>query len=402
MATQATIHINGRFPAFVGDQESGYSLDCKKCGQILIKHVYDRQIVGLFIECSSCKTITPTQQRGAGEAIPTRRVQILNGDYNFSGAVDVKSKPQAIVSENALSDYHREVGYKYISSTSSEELDETFLSGLADKAIDLLGEAVYKRHLSTIKQSSTSKTPKANHHRLVELTQYALESVEKLGKAAGKEVVISGDLIAELWAIVTLFGRWQQHPAWEELKKSLANSNDVQHNLIQLATASALADQDNGVGIIFGVSSGRIPDLYIRLTYEERLEAEVKTPVALHGPVNGLSVDEAVKIIERQLNKGASAKTGQINPSASGLFVLGGFHIERELMPTLEDAARNILERQKDRKGHLMAMVICILSYEYSTILDQSGQIITKSFRPVFVIKTIEHPGYKGQLKLSS
>src|SRR5437899_2352536 len=126
--------------AFKGNQRQGYNLVCKSCRSTLIQDTYEKQILGLFIECAVCHTL------------------------------------------------------------------------------------------------------KTTHHRLVELIEYAQNSAKQLEEAGGiNKVTINGDLISELLAIVTFFQRWKHHPSWPELIRSLANSDDVLHNTIQLISASYLA-----------------------------------------------------------------------------------------------------------------------------------------------------------------
>ena len=191
---ESTIKLSTNAPAFIGDGQPGYSLHCKNCGHLLVDHVGDRQIIGLFIECPMCGRKMATQQRQGGEPIPTRVVLITGGDYNFSDSVDVIGKPNAIVSEDALNSYRAEVGYRS-TATPRRTLDEALLESLARQGTELLGREQYDRHLGSIRRSKASAMPSKNHHRLVELVEYAHIAADGIKTARGVTITLDGDLL---------------------------------------------------------------------------------------------------------------------------------------------------------------------------------------------------------------
>ncbi len=60
----------------------------------------------------------------------------------------------------------------------------------------------------------------------------------------------------------------------------------------------------------------------------ERLNIEVKTPIALRGPrALHLSQTEAEGVITRQVDRAASSGRGQLDTGYSGLLAMGAFHL---------------------------------------------------------------------------
>lgn len=402
--------------AFIGDDKPGYHLDCIRCGHGLVKGAQDRQILGLKIECPVCRMLNSTQKRERGEPIPTRVVVIKSSEYKERSSINAEaayvdpSKPldkpvilhdSIVVSEQTLREYQGEVGVGSIIQ-QPKELTADYLTVIAKKAINLMGKSQYKKNFASSHKLSSSKIPKFTVHRLVELIQFALHSAEQLRKGAGNMVIINGDLLSELILVVNMFERWKGHPAWGELRKSLANSNDVQHSLMQMIVASYLADNGNGVSLVFKRIEGKkIPDIEVKSTFVENLQLEVKTPVKLHGPINVLTQNEVTRIIEKAL-EAASTKGGQLDPQNSGIVAICGSHLRQDVIDLLENITNDILQRQVNRKSHLAAVLICVLSYHNIKLVGNNHQIVSQSFIPTMTAKVVKHPGYKRNLMIAA
>jgi hypothetical protein len=105
---------------------------------------------------------------------------------------------------------------------------------------------------------------------------------QRSSKIRTERLELDEDTLAELSATVALLRRWSKHPAFPNLVASLANATEVHHIVILLATASRLVDAgNNGVAVVNLGSSGRIADLYLEVSLAERLDVEIKTPLAL-------------------------------------------------------------------------------------------------------------------------
>jgi hypothetical protein len=120
--------------------------------------------------------------------------------------------------------------------------------------------------------------------------------------------------------------RWRSHPAFPSLASTLADPIESQHTVMLLAIASYLVDYgNNGVGIVTEATGQRIPDRYVQSSLFDRLDVEVKTPLALRGPrPTRLELPETINVVERQVKYAASSTTGQLDPRGSGILALGG------------------------------------------------------------------------------
>ena len=180
------------------------------------------------------------------------------------------------------------------------------------------------------------------------------------------------------------------------LVDTLAIETEGLHTVMLLAVASYLVDAGNGVGIVIDHGGGRVADLWVEPVLTERLDVEIKTPQALRGPrATHLEDDEAEQLIYRRLMRAASTKSGQLSPDYSGVLAIGGYHLQEGSLSVLEAAAERVLTRQKDRKGHLAALVIFEVSYRFINLED--GALL--SFTPTLESRLIRHPGYEGALE---
>jgi len=324
-----TIILGGMFPAFVGNVANGYSLHCSKCGNELISMVHDRQILGLDI-CCPCGETSSTQARDSGEPIASTTAMMPPGNYMISTSIDLVDKQATMVSEASLDAYRHEVGIGFQSISQPRSLDGEYLGEVASSVRALLDGADYERLLARGKRKGTP-------HRLVELVEYCDAMSERMLRDPDVEITLDGNLVSELMTLNSIFERWKDHPAWQEVRQALLNSDDVQHSLIQLLTASYLADSGNGVGIIFGKQKDgfRIPDLFVRPIGNERLEVEVKSPRLLRGPIDSIDEEAPRKMIEKKLKEAASSSRGQLDTSKSGVLAIGCFHLGPSVLENL-------------------------------------------------------------------
>lgn len=259
-------------------------------------------------------------------------------------------------------------------------------------------DAAYRRGLE-------SPTPPPRRHRLLELIDFARDAAGRLESDAGSATVeLDGNALADLVTTASVFDRWRYHPAYRRIVSSLQNADDVQHAVMTLLVASYLVDGGNGVGVVDdnGVE-GRIPDIWVTPTVTERLDLEVKTPLVLRALGKLPSHEEAVGIIESQLDEAASSKRGQLNPANSGIVAIGAFHMGQGGLDILEAATRFVLDRQRaqQRKPHVAAVLLCELSYHATTEIDAAGRVQRISFVPTMDHRLVYHPGYSGGLTIT-
>jgi hypothetical protein len=238
---------------------------------------------------------------------------------------------------------------------------------------------------------------------LIELIKFAEDAAHRLEAGTTPATVdLDGNTLAELVTTASVFDRWQRHPAYARIVSSLQNGDTVQHAVMTLLVASYLVDAGNGVGVVDEAGlRGRIPDIWVRPTLTERLELEVKSPLDLRAPATLPSEEEAARIIEGQLNEAASSKRGQLSPNYSGIVAIGAFHIGHSGLDLLERTTRLVLERQRERKRHVAAVLICDVSYQTTTELDGRGAVRRISFTPTMEHHLVYHPGYLGALRIT-
>ncbi|HEY3957990.1 MAG TPA: hypothetical protein VGM53_31890 [Streptosporangiaceae bacterium] len=275
-------------------------------------------------------------------------------------------------------------------------LTAEFLRELSTRAQRLLGENYAHLRASDIR-GQTSRTPPASRHRLTELISHAEETASvletRLAVAVGHP---SLDDITELVATVEMFERWRNHPAWPQLVAGLASETEGPHSLMLLSAASYLSDQGNGVGIVHGKAHGRIPDLWLEPNLIERVDLEVKTPLAFRGSRTlDISAEKAEEVITKQVNKAASQRRGQLRSNRTGLLAIGAFHLPPTKLEMLATVTRHVLEAQTQRKRHLAGVLLCAFSYSISR---SSTPPFIQQLKPGLQNRWVWHPGYRGNL----
>lgn len=395
-------------PAFLGNARPAVHWVCAQCGTILLKNVHERQFLDVLFRCPKCTSLSGSPERMPGEPIPAMTVLTPPGRYRLASAVNVGDKPVPLAGEPAVAGYVKETGARYgdlhqaPASRLPSELNAAALRSLAADMVGLLGER-YEPLDAADQRGLRSSTPPARRHRLIELIKFAEDAAQRLESGAIPATIdLDGDALAELVTTVSVFDRWQHHPAYARIVSSLPNGDAVQHAVTTLLVASYLVDAGNGVGIVDDDGlGGRIPDIWVRPTLIERLDLEVKSPLALRAPVTLPSEEEAARIIERQLDEAASSKRGQLSPDHSGIVAIGTFHMGQGGLDVLERATRLVLEQQRERKRHVAAVLLCEVSYQTTTEIDDVGAVQRTFFTPTMDHRLVYHPGYSGALRIA-
>lgn len=381
----------------VGRGDGPVSYTCPTCHTALFEGVHQRQLFDLAVRCP-CGAQSTCETRPSGRPLAGRPVLIPAGKYRLSSPLDL-SAPVMMTGQTAIDGYVRETGARWGMPDGGEEdpshqLDPASLEQLAADSVALLGDR-YEKLLRSHRRGLASLTPPGIQHRLVELIDYAKTTAVAIAEHDDPDPLdIDGDLITELMTTVTLFHRWRFHPAWPALVASLTNPTEVQHSVMTLLVASYLVDSGNGVGIVENEQlQGRVPDLWAQPTVVERLDLEVKTPLALRGPrAQELQRSGAIQLIERLFNEAASSTRGQLNPTKSGILAIGGYHLGEREIETLGSAASEVLGRQRRSKPHVVGILLCEASYEYG--VTGAGMSMT----PIMKQRLVRHPGYAGGL----
>ena len=268
-------------PAFKGDPGVGINWRCSKCNALIAEAVYPGQLLNLLFRCNSCGQVDESPVREAGQPLAGRAVILDRGEF-YLKTVDVIGKPTPIAGYQARLGYLHETAAPPVPFATAE-LGADFLRELASRAITLLGSE-YPHLQASARKSAASRTPKRSQPRLMELISYAQQATGAFEACEpGAQVGIDGDQLSELYATVTMFDRWRNHPAWSQLAKTLASETEGPHSLILLTAASYLSDTGNGVGVVFKRTTQRIPDLWIEPDVTQKVNIEVKAPQAFRG-----------------------------------------------------------------------------------------------------------------------
>lgn len=389
-------------PALAG--QGSIDWQCGKCGALLLERLYERQVLDILVRCYNCGGVGAMPSREPGEPLAGRPVVLSAGKSRLTSQVRIDSNYVLLVGPQALAGYRHETGANQASSEglypqSLTEISANGLRSLTSDAAALLGERF--SHLKAADaRGQSSPTPPANRHRLIELIDQVETAAVKLDGGGG---VVDGNALSELSTCVALFQRWQYHPAYPHLLKTLADGLEVQHTIMVLGAASYLADAGNPVGIVFRPSSGRIPDLWVTPNLIERLNLEVKTPRELRGPrAKALTGAAAEELLTGLLKKAASTGSGQLDQRHSGVLAIGGFHLGSSFDVAVSAGTR-VLAAQASRKPHLAALLLMNVTYQTTQVVDAAGNSAgPTTFQPILQTELVRHPGYRGSLEIHS
>lgn len=391
----ATIHAHS-FPFIAGNSPERSSLECP-CGMTLGIGLYARQVLNVLIRCGSCSRLLLSPIRAPGQPIAGQPVYLSPGrEYSVGGVVRVADNPVMMVGHDALLGYARETGRRIPgvhdpkAGPIIDAFDTASFLNVTESLKSLLGED-YGPLEDADRRGRQSPTPPKSRNRLVELVEFARETAELLGEG-GPGLELNGDLLSESIAVLAMASRWGNHPAWPSLRKSLVS--EAPHTIMLLTVASYLVDANNGVGV--HVSESRqnqtTADVWIEPDLSQRVDLEVKTPLALRGPRTPISQPHAVKVIERALEKSRKQRRN----TATSVLIVGGYHMGPSY-DTVVQTAKAMLALERRKRG-LAGILIADCTYESHRSLR--GQ--ETRFTPIARIEFAPHRGYRGDLNIRS
>jgi hypothetical protein len=158
-----------------------------------------------------------------------------------------------------------------------------------------------------------------------------------------------------------------------------------------LTTASYLVDANNGVGVHVNTSrqNATTADMWIEPDLSQRVDLEVKTPMAFRAPKLPVLVPHALAILERTLKK-SSRQRGNTRTS---LLIVGGYHMG-ESYDTVVSTARGMLALERRRWRGLAGIVVADCTFQ-AEAADRGTQ-----FTPIARFEIALHPGYQGDLSI--
>lgn len=394
----ATLGVRS-FPFIIGNSVDGVSWECP-CGKALGTGLHSRQVLNVLIRCGGCSRLLTSPLRAPGDPIAGRPVYIPpGGTHLLGGRLDVLDKPVMMVGHDALVGYARETGrripdvYDPDLAPALSSLDPGSLTRLADELTALLGDE-HKRLQDSDARGRRSRTPPRDRHRLIELIEFAQRTAAAFEGWNGRDHLdVDGDLLAESVTALAAARRWQNHPAWPALRASLVS--ETEHTIMLLTVASYLVDANNGVGVHVNTSrqNATTADMWIEPDLRQRVDLEVKTPVALRSPKLPIPVPHALAILERALKK-SSRQRGNTRTS---LLVIGGYHMGQSC-DTVVSTARGMLALERRRWRGLAGVVVADCTYQAEQLDAGRGT----QFSPVARFEIALHPGYRGDLSIET
>ncbi len=379
---------------------------CGACGAVLMQNAFEQQVLDIFICCPNCRAFCETPCRKPGQPLVRDRIAIVPKDPSGvpPGTRYLESTdhlPIQLVATRSVEQYLIETGdaYARLARSGATALPQT-AEGFARHAaelIALLGDE-YPKLRASYDRGTNSPTPPSEVHQLVRLIAYAEELADVFGAATHHDTVtINPELMTELLLAHDVFARWQSHPTYLEIVKSLVSPLNFQHELMTLTIAGALADQGNGVRLIGSArEKGRIPDLQLRPSLREKLDLEVKTPLEFRAPVKGSVTQASAEArIQRLFDAAASTSRGQMSSESSGILAIGAFHLGYGGAALLRRAAQAVLNRQTDRKPHIVG--ISIFEATHIGLMGPRGIRV----QPVVHVEELAmHPNYQRGLQV--
>lgn len=377
-------------PFIRGNQVGGEDWDCQ-CGRALGRGLYPRQLLNILIECGECGCLMRSSVRTPGEPIPGRPVFLSPGNrYVIGGELDVADKPVAMVGQDAIASYYREVGRSEAGFNEQPPTTTDLAASLRDAPETLrglLGDDAARLEAADVRGQASS-TPPGSRHRVVRLIRFAEEMAPAV--ESGSAVEVDGNLLAELMTLLSSAKRWKNHPTWPALRAAFVS--EAEHTLMLLAVASYLVDANNGVGIHVNPTRQNVgtADLWIEPDLASRIDLEIKTPQALRGPVKPLTEPSAIRVVTKALEKSRR----QRRSTRSNLLVIGGYHLGASY-DVLCSTAKAILVLEQRRWTSLAGIVLVDCTYEAA----MSGGV--QQFSPVIRTNLAKHPAFSGSVSIT-
>jgi hypothetical protein len=154
-------------------------------------------------------------------------------------------------------------------------------------------------------------------HRLPELVALVETNLAEVQSGSKEVDVIT---VLELSRAASVFARWSKDPIYPRLVEDSKDPSGFIHNVLLLSVASTLADSALGPELV-PTDETRTPDLRLRISARQVIEADIKTPAALQRkPGAVVRPKEAERLVADALR----SSRGQIASDVPSLLVIGG------------------------------------------------------------------------------
>ena len=229
-------------------------------------------------------------------------------------------------------------------------------------------------------------------HRLIYLEERMRYSIEGLSQ---EPPTADFPALCEISTFAFLLERFKTNSAWRELVEELRQGTSFAHHLVSLIYVYVQRLRGNEVDFIRSAkSSGKEADLVQYTPYKDRINVEVKAPLALWSLDPEVDID-ADKIVEKAWKKSRGQRSGETSS-----LIIGGLYLSLSTVEQLREAADRLLERKKNKT--VLAIQIYTFSVTFRDVVSKEPLVLgsNSSMSPAHKYAVSPNPYYTGPVRL--
>lgn len=315
-----------------------------------------RQYLGIGFECFRCAQVTLSDTWPDGEPLPRQIVSLgRTGKYFLSTTVDVRQKAgfasdQEIERVRRATKARPPIGSRF-------DLSPEALDAMEARFDQLSSGEMCKASLSARRAAASG-----NLYYLKSHLAWAINYVRTCNEAGSIDLDDEKTQAAFTFMQMAdhLFGRWEHHPLFSLISKSIVL--EYPHAVTQLLAATYLSDQGTTTGFNNPADfSGQSPDLFINVNPLETISLEVKAPQELQWPNPCPSPAALEDLLAKQIHKASKQITGEWG----GVVVLGASWASDSGHAALTQALQSLDKRKRisSRVAGVVSVSINILGH---------------------------------------
>jgi len=373
-------------PVITGTGAGGSDVLCPQCGEIvLLANVMPDSVYDFAICCYGC---------GGVAAMPS-----LPPGRGVGGVVQVVPPGQHVARDTFVSDCDQLViGATGLQRRAAET--GTARAGPSRVALDISGiQTLLTEARETFDPILSQLLPRFQRkrerpHRLPELIALVEANLAELQSGSKEVDVIT---VLELARATSVFARWSKDPIQRHLVEESKDPSVFLHNTLLLTVASTLADSGLGPELV-PTAEPRTPDLRMRISAREFVNAEVKTPLALQRKPGAIV---RPKEAERLVSDALRSSRGQLASDVPSLLVIGGAFWTGDFEQHARAAAALF---RPGRRGNVVGVVLASTNIELARTrgtgpFEERWEEVDWTLASHF--RWVSNPGYALPLQLT-
>jgi len=373
-------------PLIVGTGAGGSNALCPQCGEIvLLSNVMPDSVYDFAISCYGCGAVAAMPSLPAGRGVGGI-VQSVPLGQHIARDPFVADCDQVFIGVTGLERRAAETGVGR-TAPSRRTLDISGIEQVLSEAREVF-DPILPQLLPRFRRNPQ------HPHRLPELLALVEANLAELESGSTDvDVIAVLDLARATWA----FARWSKDPNYERLIKESKHPSTFLHNTLLLMVASVLADAGLGPELV-PTSGPRTPDLRLRISAREHIDADVKAPVALQRkPGVAVRPKEAGLLVADALR----SSRGQLDSETPSLLVIGGSFWTGDFDQHARAAAASL---RPDRRRNLVGVILASTSIEFARVRGTGpfeGRWEEVDWLPGSQSRWVANPGYALPLALT-